>query len=106
MLFGNTPLCVVVHMKEPHDVYIGRPSKWGNPFSHIEGKGILVKNRTEAIKAYEEWLTNGDGMYLLNDLSELKGKRLGCWCKSNNGHGKDKPCHGDILAKLVNKLCI
>lgn len=28
----------VVHFKkEPFDIYIGRPSVWGNPFSHKQG---------------------------------------------------------------------
>jgi len=82
----------VVHCKkEKYDVYIGRPSKWGNPFS-IGKDG----SREEVIKKYEEWITNGEGKYLLNDLHELKGKILGCWCSP-------KPCHGDILLKLINK---
>lgn len=34
---------------------------------------------------------------LLQQLPELKGKTLGCWCKP----GK---CHGDILLELIKKL--
>jgi len=91
----------VVHCKkEPHDIYIGRPSKWGNPFTHIADKKTLAKyivnNRDEAINAYEEWITEGDGRHLLADLHELKDKTLGCWCKP-------KRCHGDILVKLIEK---
>lgn len=93
--------CTVVHFKKDEfDVYIGRGSKWGNPFTHISNRKTLAKyvvgTRTEAILAYKEWITNGDGQYLLQDLSELKGKRLGCWCHP-------KPCHGDVLKELVNK---
>ena len=87
----------VVHCRrEPYDVYIGRPSKWGNPFSHKEGTTakFKVNNRNEAIEAYEKWITEGEGKYLLNDLHELEGKILGCWCKP-------KRCHGDILIKLI-----
>ena len=29
----------------------------------------------------------------MNDLHELEGKTLGCWCKPEK-------CHGDILIKL------
>lgn len=89
----------VVHCKkEPHDVYIGRPSKWGNPYSHREGTTaeFKVDTRDEAIDAYESWLTEGKGKHLLNDLHELDGKVLGCWCKP-------KKCHGDVLVKLINK---
>lgn len=91
----------VVHCKkEPYDVYIGRPSKWGNPFTHIQdGKTIakyVVGSREEAVNSYEEWITNGDGKHLMNDINELKDKVLGCWCYP-------KSCHGDILIKLINK---
>lgn len=92
-------MCKVVHCKkESYDVYIGRPSKWGNPFSHKEGtlSERVVNSREEAIESYKEWITNGDGKHLLNDLDELKGKTLGCWCKP-------KKCHGDILIKLANQ---
>jgi hypothetical protein len=86
----------VVHCKkEPYDVYIGRPSKWGNPFSHKDGTTAKFKvaTRGEAIDAYEKWITEGEGNHLLNDLHELDGKVLGCWCKPQR-------CHGDILVKL------
>jgi hypothetical protein len=91
----------VVHCKkEKYDVYIGRPSKWGNPFTHIKDKKTkaeyVVSSREEAIEKYREWITEGDGKHLLKDLHELKGKTLGCWCKP-------KPCHGDILVELINK---
>ena len=93
--------CTVVHFKkDDFDIYIGRGSKWGNPFTHISDRNTLAKyivgTRKESISAYKEWITNGDGQYLLDDLSELKGKILGCWCHP-------KPCHGDILKELVNK---
>lgn len=91
----------VVHCnKEDYDIYIGRPSKWGNPFTHKQdGKTLakyIVKSRKEAIKAYKKWITTGEGRYLLNDLPELKDKTLGCWCKP-------LPCHGDVLVELVQK---
>lgn len=79
----------VVHCKkEKYDVYIGRPSKWGNPFS-IGKDGT----REDVLFKYREWITNGDGRYLLEDIHELKDKVLGCWCYPNK-------CHGDILHEL------
>lgn len=92
-------MCKVVHCKkDKFDVYIGRPSKWGNPFSHKPGTlaKFIRPTRQEAISAYEEWITNGDGRYLLSDIEELRGKTLGCWCKPN-------ACHGDVLIRLANK---
>ena len=89
----------VVHCKkEKYDVYIGRPSKWGNLFTHkADGKTLakyIVSTREDAVNAYREWITNGEGQYLLDDLYELKDKVLGCWCKPLS-------CHGDVLAELV-----
>ena len=92
----------VVHCKrEKYDIYIGRPSKWANPYSHKSSKYpdvILVKTRQEAIDCYREYITNGAGRHLLKDLNELKDKVLGCWCKP-------KACHGDVLAELVELYC-
>ena len=88
---------VVVHCREPYDVYVGRPSKWGNPYSHKEGTLAKYKTRTrkEAIDKYEQYLL--DNEELMNDLHELQGKVIACWCKP-------LPCHGDILAKYANSL--
>jgi len=77
----------VVHCKrESYDVYIGRPSKWGNPFS-IGRDGT----REDVIEKYLEYILCNDK--LMAALPELKGKVLGCWCKP-------LPCHGDILVEL------
>lgn len=86
------PTTVVNVRKDSHDVYIGRGSKWGNPFkmrTNLEEERNLVCNQ------YEEWFyTQPD---LVRDIRELKGKILGCYCKP-------KRCHGDFLAKLANEL--
>ncbi len=92
--------CEVINLKEEYDydVYIGRPSKWGNPYAYKNDGSTLAKyvvnSRDEAIDAYREYIRNGDGKPLLDDLCELRGKRLGCWCKPER-------CHGDVLAELV-----
>jgi len=88
----------VVHCKKgPYDVYIGRPSKWGNPFL-VNTHG----DRKEVIEKYEEWLLgirsapNSQRRPILSEAKvELKDKILGCWCSP-------KPCHGDILKKFVD----
>lgn len=90
---------VVNKYKETYSVYIGRGSKWGNPFSHLPNTKAkyVVNSREEAIKKFEEYILNGEGKHLLNDLYELKGEVLGCFCKP-------KSCHGDVLVKLLNKM--
>lgn len=43
----------VVHCKkEKYDVYIGRPSKWGNPFI-VGADGT----RDEVIQKYKDWIS-------------------------------------------------
>jgi hypothetical protein len=78
-------------------VYIGRPSKWGNPFTHQEGTlaAFKVTTRAEAIGRFRWWITEGDGSHLLNDLHELRGRDLVCWCHP-------AACHGDVLVELAN----
>ena len=81
----------VVHCKnEPFDVYIGRPSKWGNPF-RIGKDG----SREDVIEKYRHWILANPSL-MAHLRSELKGKTLGCWCKPN-------ACHGDVLAELADK---
>lgn len=80
-----------------HDVYIGRPSIWGNPYSHlIRARSTnKVKDRAEAISKYEEYLRSNKE--LLARLPELSGKILGCWCKP-------LPCHGDVLLRVLAEM--
>lgn len=85
------------HHKVPYDVYIGRGSIWGNPFSHMENTQaqFKVETREEAIEKYREWILTKP--HLLKRLPELKGKKLGCYCHP-------KACHGDVLVELIEKL--
>lgn len=86
----------VVHCKkEKFDVYVGRPSIWGNPYSHLNGteEAFKTKNREESIELYEKWVLSQD--HLIKLLPTLKDKVLGCWCSP-------KPCHADVLVKLAN----
>lgn len=69
------------------DVYIGRPSKWGNPYV-IGPDG----NRQQVIEKYEAHLYDSG---LIDDILELRGKNLVCWCAP-------RPCHGDVLLRLAN----
>lgn len=90
----------VHHKKEGYDILICRPSKWGNPFSSKQNSTAKYKTSTrgESIERYREWILRGEGKYLLDDIHELEGKILGCWCDNN------QPCHGDVLVELVNQL--
>jgi hypothetical protein len=81
---------LVVHCKRAdYQVYIGRPSKWGNPFE-IGKDGT----REEVIAKYRVWIQTQP--QLLAALPLLKGKILGCYCYP-------QACHGDVLAELANE---
>lgn len=90
---------VVNRYKEPYDVYIGRGSKWGNPFSHKDGTMARhkVETREEAVQKYEQWIRTQPE--LMASLHELDGKVLGCYCKP-------QACHGDVLVKLRNEQIV
>lgn len=98
-LSGEGPQTRVVHVKEaPFDVYIGRKngdlpeSIWHNPF-HIGEDGT----REIVVQKYYHYVRNN--AELMARLGELKGKTLGCWCKTKND--PDNLCHGDPLVALV-----
>ena len=88
----------VVHCKkDPHDVYIGRGSKWGNPFK-IGPHG----DRDAVIALYAEWINSPEQAGLRRAARlELRGKILGCFCAP-------KSCHGDILYTIANRkrICV
>lgn len=80
----------VVHCRrEPYDVYVGRPSRFGNPF--VVGRD---GTRKEVIAKYESWLRSNPG--LLAEVRLLRGKTLGCWCHP-------LPCHGGVLARIADE---
>lgn len=80
----------VVHCKKAQfDVYVGRPGKWGNPFS-IGRDGT----RQEVIQQFREYLDK-NVVLKAQARQELKGKILGCWCAP-------LACHADVLAEVAN----
>lgn len=96
---------------DPNHLYIGRnmsfyvpgavESKWHNPYivmkknEKINDNGKKKYTLDESLDKYREYVLNTD---LVNQLNELDGKILGCWCKPDR-------CHGDILKELVESHC-
>ena len=84
-------------LEKSNHIYIGRNmthyvpgavgSKWKNPFS------VKEFGRGGCIKKYEKYIRESK---LIDQIDELKGCILGCWCKPD-------PCHGDVLVKLFNE---
>jgi hypothetical protein len=108
-------------------VYVGRPSRWGNPFGAL---GTITTSmtlpfddpRAVAVGLYRWWLQDGQpdvvGLELTQgsvggtvwrvgvgvmdvpprpDLNPLRGRDLACWCPL------DQPCHADVLLELANR---
>ena len=84
-------------------VYVGRPTKWGNPWPITPSSkrhwscGEEFYHR-RAVEAFSRWIKDEEQDELLSDIrQELKGKDLACWCSL------DQPCHADVLLTLANE---
>ena len=73
-------------------VYVGRGSKWGNPFS------VREHGRAKAYALFSHRLRNDRLKISVNDVrKELRGRNLACWC------GKSEIwCHGNVLLEIAN----
>jgi hypothetical protein len=87
-------------------VYVGRPSKWGNPYV-IRGRWVtglfyeehlaaVGEERGLAVRLFREHIAAG--RWLSHEIirAELRGKDLVCWCPL------DQPCHADVLLEIAN----
>lgn len=85
-------------------VYVGRPSKWGNPYKIGQGlkSGIKSIDRAKAIENYRGWLSCRLTVDP-NFLDPLRGKDLVCWCHNWDGIGSNPNyCHADVILELAN----
>lgn len=80
-------------------VYVGRPTRWGNPYHLLEGQ-----DRADAVLKYRVSLlsrgcvTWGPAYVSVEMIrSMLRGKDLACWCPL------DLPCHADVLLEIANE---
>lgn len=70
-------------------VFVGRPSKYGNPF-HIGRDGT----RDEVIAKFKDMVV-GDDTLIRSIIYELRGKDLVCFCAPAK-------CHADVLLRIAN----
>jgi len=97
---GVGPATRVVHVNDaPYDIYIGRQmgpdfpaSEWQNPFK-VDGS----TSRESAVEQFHEYVKARPE--LMSQVRLLKGRTLGCWCKSRSD--ANLLCHGDVLAALA-----
>ena len=91
-----------------NSVYVGRPTKFGNPFGWRAGlsEGYSEEQcKRIVVNFYKDWILGKEhfnpivyGQPPKIDIikKELKDKNLSCWCKEG------EPCHADILLKIAN----
>lgn len=78
-------------------VWVGRPTKWGNPYSEISGTvppEFLVESHGEAVARYRDHLESRPDL-VEAAKRELRGRDLVCVCFP-------KPCHAMILFEVAN----
>jgi hypothetical protein len=98
-------------------VYVGRPTRWGNPFTFpfvpVDLSIQLYSNAVRGIwdtkpvvtfsdeslqavyDAWRNWMSRHDG-HPTEAAWDLRDKDLACWCPL------DQPCHADVLLALAN----
>ena len=72
-------------------VLIDRRTKWGNPFrlgADGDREQVIARYRTDL------WRRIRAGEIALEELADLDGCWLACWCAP-------LPCHGDVLARAA-----
>ena len=96
-------------------VYVGRPSRWGNPFEvtpeysrelavqmyalHLSSYfGWVVRETARAWKGWPVQSTEFEDW-----IRPLRGKNLACWCGIRYNNDERIPCHADILLELANE---
>ena len=73
----------------PGAVYVGRPSRFGNPF--VIGRH---GNRAAVVARFEASLLANPEL-VAAAKAELRGKDLVCWCAP-------EACHADVLLRIAN----
>ena len=90
----------ITHRAKQHDVYIGRPSPYGNPFSTKDESlaDYQVVDLQEALDRFEIYMRLLPEEVLYEWSLALKSKSLGCWCLPR------KACHGTVIADVLEEL--
>ena len=95
-------------------IYVGRPGRFGNPFTvtRTPGGGWSVlseygraassgeteqRAREHAVHLYEAYVRRRTSPQFRAELAALAGHDLACWCRL------DVACHADVLLKLANE---
>jgi len=69
-----------------NSVYVGRPTKWGNPYRGPDAVSKFLKKMV--LMTYTRRRAF---------LEPLTDKNLVCWCSL------ESPCHADVLLRMANQ---
>lgn len=95
--------------KDQCDEYVGRGSKWGNPYVRpgaAQRSQYPVRERADPLAAYEKHVRQTPA--LIGALHELRGKVLGCFCVrlgTEQPPAGEEKCHAQVLVRLVREVC-
>ncbi len=95
-------------------VYVGRPTRWGNPFkvgdactesvyvsALIDGVPLarsgVVEDAAHAVTLFQFWLFVKVPFTAAELQAGLEGRDLACWCRVG------QPCHADVLLEIANQ---
>jgi len=90
----------------PNTVYVGRPSRWGNPFEigliacgcrsagECSHNSFRRETPDEAVASFRSIARSPQRIEQIKQA--LRGKNLACWCPL------DQPCHADVLLEIAN----
>ena len=87
--------------------YVGRPTKWGNPFKvgsefeDVDGMVCEVRDVAHSLECYRHWVQQVFGLEEIQRV--LGGRDLACWCPLVDENGNKVPCHADVLLELANQ---
>ena len=105
----------------PEAIYVGRGSKWGNPFTIVDATDADFTNpRRACVSFYNAWIGGDPGAggfddvyvrgpirydrtWVRDNLAQLRGHDLACWCPLVDEHGNRMPCHADVLLELAER---
>ena len=88
-------------------IVVSRPSRWGNPWKVWSANAVVGpygetifcawgESRGVAVRHFRQDFMDGRLAVSPDDLEELRGHDLACWCPL------DQPCHADVLLELAN----
>lgn len=88
----------------PNTVYVGRPTKWGNPFVVGKPGGAytpMVQDQRHAWQLFKSVASDKPEL-VKAARSELRGKNLACFCPLPTDPYQDDCCHAAVLLEIAN----